>query len=45
MEKPIKIDDLGGFPPIFGSTPIFHQEPKAKGGGGSYGGGAMFQLL
>ena len=21
MEKPIKIDDLGGFPPIFGLTP------------------------
>ena len=22
MENPIKVDDLGGFPPIFGSTPI-----------------------
>ena len=22
-ETPIRIDDLGGFPPIFGSTPIF----------------------
>ncbi len=22
MENPIKMDDLGGFPPIFGSTPI-----------------------
>ena len=22
MENPIKIDDLGGKPPIFGSTPI-----------------------
>ena len=22
MEHPIKMDDLGGFPPIFGSTPI-----------------------
>ncbi len=23
METPIKIDDLGGFPIIFGSTPIY----------------------
>ena len=23
MEKPIKMDDLGGFPPIFGNTHIF----------------------
>ena len=26
MENPIKMDDLGGFPPIFGSTPTCNQK-------------------
>ena len=26
MENPIKMDDLGGFPPIVGSTPIYKGE-------------------
>ena len=28
MKNPIKMDDLGGFPPIFGSTPIWIHAPS-----------------
>ena len=36
-EKPIKIHDLGGFPPIFGNTHIYSWRKKSsmfRGGGG-----------
>ena len=30
MENPIKLDDLGGFPPIFGNTPGFTSSPRGS---------------